>query len=306
MENELVKIVKKSGLEKTKAQYMLDNFTDFFEIAKEWEIKAKAIKITNATQITEMKMAREARLFLRGKRIDVEKARKKLKEQSKREGKAIDGVANVLKALIVPIEEHLKNQENFVKIQEAERRAKIVAEADAKAERERIAKEKAEEAERKAEEERIKLENIKLKEEAEKREKIMQKEREEAKREAEKREKIMQKEREEAKREAEKREKIMQKEREEAKREAEKREKIMQKEREEREKIESDKRKLEEEQRQEKIKLKEEADEREKIAKEEKFVAFLKRNNADLKDKMFHIEYRGDETRLYKLLDILK
>ena len=270
MENELVKIVKKSGLEKTKAQYMLDNFTDFFEIAKEWEIKAKAIKITNATQITEMKMAREARLFLRGKRIDVEKARKKLKEQSKREGKAIDGVANVLKALIVPIEEHLKNQENFVKIQEAERRAKIVAEADAKAERERIAKEKAEEAERKAEEERIRLENIKLKEEAEKREKIMQKEREEAKREAEKREKIMQKEREE------------------------------------REKIESDKRKLEEEQRQEKIKLKEEADEREKIAKEEKFVAFLKRNNADLKDKMFHIEYRGDETRLYKLLDILK
>jgi len=113
-ENQLTVIVKKSNLEPTKAKFILDKFQDYFETASEWELKAKAIVVTNETQKTEMKMARAGRLFLREKRIAVEKARKELKEQALREGKAIDGIANVLKALIVPIEDYLEGQERFV------------------------------------------------------------------------------------------------------------------------------------------------------------------------------------------------
>lgn len=114
----LVKIVETSGLEKTKADFILEKFQDYFKIASEWETKAKMLAVTSEKQITEMKMAREGRLFLKQKRVDIEKARKDLKEQSLREGKAIDGIANVLKALIEPIEQYLEEQEKFVEIRE--------------------------------------------------------------------------------------------------------------------------------------------------------------------------------------------
>ena len=122
MENQLVKIIQQNGLEQTKADYVLEKFNGFFAMASEWEQKAKAIVVTDASQLTEMKMARECRLFLKGKRVEVEKVRKELKEQSLREGKAIDGIANVLKALIEPIEEQLEKSEKFAEIQEQQRK----------------------------------------------------------------------------------------------------------------------------------------------------------------------------------------
>jgi len=167
MENNLEVIVKESGLEETKAKFLLDNFSQYFKLAAEWELKAKTIIVSNETQKAEMEMARVGRLFLRDKRIDIEKARKKLKEQSLREGKAIDGIANVLKALIEPIEEHLDKQEHFIEIKikaEVEKQQKELA---GKIELERLAKEKAD----REEQERIRLENQKLKEEADKKEK---------------------------------------------------------------------------------------------------------------------------------------
>jgi hypothetical protein len=118
--NQLQIIVQESGLEKTKADIILDTFKDYFKIASEWEKKAKAIEVTSETQTAEMRMAREGRLFLREKRIAVEKTRKELKEQALREGKAIDGIANVLKGLIEPIEEYLDRQERFVEIRDDE------------------------------------------------------------------------------------------------------------------------------------------------------------------------------------------
>ena len=53
-------------------------------------------------------MAREGRLFLAQKRIDVEKARKALKEQSLRKGQAIDAIAKFLTSLIEPTEKSKK------------------------------------------------------------------------------------------------------------------------------------------------------------------------------------------------------
>ena len=123
-ENQLQVIVKESGLEATKAEFILKNFQSYFELAAEWEKKAKTIVVTSDFQKSDMEAARSGRLMLREKRIAIEKARKELKEQSLREGKAIDGIANVLKALIVPIEDYLEQQERFVEIQE-EKKAEV-------------------------------------------------------------------------------------------------------------------------------------------------------------------------------------
>lgn len=197
-ENQLAVIVKDSGLETTKAQYILDKFQDYFKIAAEWEEKAKTIKVTDASQTVDMQIARTGRLFLRDKRIAIEKARKELKEQALREGKAIDGIANVLKALIVPIEEYLDAQEHFVE-REAQRRAAEEAEAMRfKAEQERIARE---EAERK-EQERIRKENKRLQKEAEAREKKIAAERKAAEKKQRELEEKARKEREAAERAA--------------------------------------------------------------------------------------------------------
>ena len=166
--NQLAVIVKDSGLDATKADYILKNFQDYFKIAAEWEIKAKGIVVRDASQNAEMQMARAGRLFLREKRIAIEKSRKELKEQALREGKAIDGIANVLKALIVPIEEYLDEQEHYVENKAKEEAARIAAEMERKAEEERIAREKAEAEARRAEEERIRKENERLQAEAEK------------------------------------------------------------------------------------------------------------------------------------------
>lgn len=149
--NQLELIVQKSGLVEAKAKILLDNFSDYFKIAAEWETKARTIEVNNEDQIADMMMARTGRLFLRQKRIAIEKTRKQLKEQSLREGKAIDGVANILKSLIVPIEEYLERQERFVEIKEAERRAAEQRVAEEKAEKERIKQERIEAERREAE-----------------------------------------------------------------------------------------------------------------------------------------------------------
>lgn len=128
MENkELVVIIEESGLEKTQGQKILDNFSGFIKEAGEWESKAKVINVTDISQVEDMANAREARLALKSIRVNAENTRKSLKEKALREGKAIDGIANVIKALIVPIEEHLEKQEKFAENLENERKEKIEA-----------------------------------------------------------------------------------------------------------------------------------------------------------------------------------
>jgi colicin import membrane protein len=222
MENSLVKIIENSEIDKTQSQVILESFIAFFQQAQEWETKAKTIVITDVSQKAEMKQAREARLALKKIRCDAEDTRKNLKEQSLRVGKAIDGIANVIKALVTPIEEHLEKQEKFVENLEIEKKEKLNSERVAQLsqyildvslynlkemseegfkqllESSKIAYEARVEAERKAEEERIakekaekeeqeriKAENEKLKAEAIEREKQIAAERAKAQAEAE-------------------------------------------------------------------------------------------------------------------------
>ena len=178
----LVKILQESGLDKTKAAYILEKFQDYFKLADEWEKKAKGIVITSVTQTAEMKMAGVGRKFLKEKRGDVEKARKEMKEEYLRGGKAVDGIANVLKALIVPIEEYLESQEKYAENLAAAEAKRIMEERWVKEEADRIEMERKEEKEneriraenerlRRENEERMKAENKRLRKEAEEREK---------------------------------------------------------------------------------------------------------------------------------------
>lgn len=174
--NDLVKIVQQSGLESVEQTSIMERFGDYEAVAKEWEAKAKAIVVTSASQTTEMAMAKEARKKFSQMRIDIEKARKAMKEQSLRKGQAIDSVAKFLVSLIAPIEEYLKSQEDYVLIETQKRVAEEKKKAEEEAEKKRLEEEEAE----RLEQERIKKENEKLKKEAEENEKKLKEEKEKA------------------------------------------------------------------------------------------------------------------------------
>lgn len=181
--NQLAIVVNEAGLAEQKSEQLLKSFVGFFAEAKEITAQAKDIIVTDETQKPMMERARKLRLQLRDIRTKgVEATRVQLKEQALREGKAIDGLANVIKALIIPVEEHLEKQEKFAELREAERIQKRYEErvdrlmkygadpslyqlrdmADASFEKliegMEQAKKSQEEAERKAEEERVALE----------------------------------------------------------------------------------------------------------------------------------------------------
>ena len=182
MSTQLSVIVKNSGLEMAEGKTLLEKFGNYEQIANEWEIKAKQIVVTDASQTTEMAMAKAARKKFSDLRIDVEKSRVAMKEQSLRKGQAIDAIARFLVSLIKPIEDHLKLQEDFVKIQEAKKAEELRLELQRKEEeKERLRLE----AEAK-EQERIRLENIRLQKEAKKREEEFEKERAKAEQERQK------------------------------------------------------------------------------------------------------------------------
>lgn len=211
---ELVTIAKESGLAETKVEGLLSRFGESFSSTKQALEDAKGITVTKEDDVAGMDKARTARLRLKNIRIATENTRKELKEQSLRESKAIDGMANIIKAMIIPAEEHLEKQEKFAENLAQERALRIEAERlntlltltdtpyvysfknmeqevfdtlvaelkTAKAEKE-VAEKKAEadriaaEKEAAAEQERIRQENSKLKAEAEVKEAAFSKER---------------------------------------------------------------------------------------------------------------------------------
>jgi hypothetical protein len=128
MSQEIKKLLEASLIEKTKLDYITEKFSEFTTIANEWSEKANAIVVTDESQIELMQQAREGRLILKAKRIEIEKTRKSLKEQSLNEGRLIDGIAKTLTLIVEPAEKHLELQERFVEIQEQNRKAELKAE----------------------------------------------------------------------------------------------------------------------------------------------------------------------------------
>lgn len=115
-------------IDKSEALALQKSFMPLFTLANEWTARAKAITVTNIEQVEEMQQARAARLKLKEIRVDADKLRKELKAESLLKGKAIDGMGNIIKFLIVPIEEHLQKQEDFIKNEKAKIREALVQE----------------------------------------------------------------------------------------------------------------------------------------------------------------------------------
>lgn len=113
------------GADRDLAAAMRETFAPFLEQTAEWERKADAIRVTDITQTKEMKLARESRLAIREIRIAIEKARKELKESALKRGQLIDACARALRERLEPIEETLREQEEYVERKEAERKAKL-------------------------------------------------------------------------------------------------------------------------------------------------------------------------------------
>ena len=111
-----------TDLEPESAMVLRASFDTLFAQAEEWTERARGIRVTSLDQKREMKLARESRLALREIRVKAEHTRKRLKEDSTRRGKAIDGMANIIKALIEPIEIHLLEQETFAERHEQARK----------------------------------------------------------------------------------------------------------------------------------------------------------------------------------------
>lgn len=120
-----LQILKETGVEQSTATQLRFAFNEMFGQAEKWLGQAHAIRVTDVSQVREMKMAREVRLALRQIRCNAENTRKRLKSDALAKGKAIDGIANVLKALIEPVEKHLQEQEDFAKRVEEQRIAAL-------------------------------------------------------------------------------------------------------------------------------------------------------------------------------------
>jgi hypothetical protein len=118
------------GLEPATSHSLREAFEAYFRQADEWRAKALAIQITRPDQSREMQLARTTRLALREIRINADKTRKALKEDSLRKGKAIDGIYNMLAFAVEPLEKHLMEQEQFVERMEHERKARLKAERE--------------------------------------------------------------------------------------------------------------------------------------------------------------------------------
>ncbi len=114
-----------SGLDEESALTLRRAFETMFADADRWARTARAIQVTDVVQVREMKLARESRLALREIRVNADKARKRLKEDGLRRGKAIDGIFAVLKDLIEPLEEHLLEQEKFAERAEEARKLQL-------------------------------------------------------------------------------------------------------------------------------------------------------------------------------------
>ena len=127
-DNQLVTIVNDTGLLNPQAELVISKFMPLFEDAKKIIDESKELVVTDASQTAEMRKARESRLRLRDIRVAADKTRKELKEETIKYGNAVQGVYNLIKEAIEPIELHLENQEKYIERIEIEQKQKVEAE----------------------------------------------------------------------------------------------------------------------------------------------------------------------------------
>jgi len=115
----LVTIITETGLEinSSTSQLIKDKFEPFIKEMDEWKDKAEGLVVNDITEKDKMREARVARLALRAIRVDADKVRKALKEDSNKYNKAVQSIYNFIEGRIAPLEEHLEQQERFEEVQ---------------------------------------------------------------------------------------------------------------------------------------------------------------------------------------------
>lgn len=125
---EAVVALAQPGIESGTAVQLRTAFAAAYARAGEVVAASRSVRVTDVSQTADMDRARRMRLELKAFRCAVESVRKALKADSLARGRAVDGVANAIKAQIEPAEEYLLEQEEFAK-REAARRENELREA---------------------------------------------------------------------------------------------------------------------------------------------------------------------------------
>lgn len=120
--NMIATLIRRANVEPDTAKQLSQQFAELERNAHQCVAGATDIVVTDAAQVSLMKQARERRLEIRHVRIQVEKLRKTLKEDSLRRGQLVDGIARHLTATMEQAEAHLEQQEKFAERVEAQRK----------------------------------------------------------------------------------------------------------------------------------------------------------------------------------------
>lgn len=123
----LQRILTSNSIPEAKGLELLNTFGPFFATAAELAAESESIKVTDASQKAEIEKAKALRLRVMRLRTTAEKARKALKDESLRLGKAYDGANGLLLEKILPVEAALIAQEQFAERQEAYRKGNLRA-----------------------------------------------------------------------------------------------------------------------------------------------------------------------------------
>ncbi len=123
----MLKTPELQAIEKSKAEQIKATFEPMVEMLEAFEEKFLSIveKSKKGIDIEITTAAKRLRIDVGRVRIETEKLRKAQKEEYLRAGKAIDGVANILKWAVTDKENKLKEIENHFEIQEQKRLEKL-------------------------------------------------------------------------------------------------------------------------------------------------------------------------------------
>jgi hypothetical protein len=91
-----------------------------------WREQFMALAVTDVESRAQLAVVHEARMTVKSARVEVEKTRKRLKEDALRWGKVVDGEAKRITALMEPIEEHLAAEERKVEEHKAAQAAEAL------------------------------------------------------------------------------------------------------------------------------------------------------------------------------------
>ena len=117
-------------LSKDEVQSVLSEFAMSVSLGEIGE-EAYSIVVTDVNEVEKMERARRLRLKLVKERNRIDRVRKELKEPYKRKVDVIDGVGRILRKMMEDAESHLELQETFAERIAAAELAKLVAEREA-------------------------------------------------------------------------------------------------------------------------------------------------------------------------------